>query len=59
MRRNGKINFKEQRNKEVARRMYAVRQIDRFIKWTIEGRGYLKWKELVEIQNKHGIKVYG
>jgi len=56
MRRNGKTNFKEQRNKEVARRMYAVRQIDRFIKWTIEGRGYLKWKHLKEQYEKYGIK---
>ena len=46
MRRNSKTNFKEQRNKEVARRMYAIRKIDTFIKWTIEKRGYLKWKHL-------------
>ena len=42
MRRNGKVNFKEQRNKEVARHMYAMRQIDRFIKWTVEARIILK-----------------
>tara|TARA_E500000331_G_C17114638_1_gene651183 strand:+ start:781 stop:900 length:120 start_codon:yes stop_codon:yes gene_type:complete len=36
--------------------MYAMRQIDRFIKWTVEARGYLKWKHLKEQYEKYGIK---
>jgi len=56
MRRNSKVNFKEQRNKEVARRMYALRKIDTFIKWTVNVRGFLKWKHLKEQYIKHGLK---
>ena len=55
MRRNSKINFKEQRNKEVARRMYALRQIDRFIKCTINQRVYLKWKHLKQQYEKYNL----
>ena len=55
MRRNSKINFKEQRTKEVARRMYALRQIDRFIKWTMDQRGYLKWKHLKQQYEKYNL----
>ncbi len=56
MRRYNKINFKEQRDKEIARRMYALRQIDRFIKWTINVRGYLKWKHLKEQYEKYNLE---
>ena len=56
MRRNSKANFKEQRNKEVARYMYCMRQIDKFIKWTIETRGYLKMKHLKQQYEKYGLK---
>ncbi len=56
MRRHNKINFKEQRDKEIARRMYALRQIDRFIKWTISVRGYLKWKHLKEQYEKYNLE---
>jgi hypothetical protein len=55
MRRNSKINYSEQRKKEIARRMYAVRQIDRFIKWTMDKRGYLKMKHLKEQYKKHNL----
>ena len=55
MRRNGKTNFKEQQNKQVARRMYALRKIDTFIKWTITQRGYLKWKHLKEQYEKYNL----
>ncbi len=48
MRRNGKANFKEQHNKEIARRMYAVRQIDKWVKWSFNMRGKVLWKELME-----------
>ena len=48
MRRNSKANYSEQRKKEIGRRMYAVRQIDKFIAWTMDVRGYLKMKHLKE-----------
>ena len=46
------------KEKRIARIKYANRQIDKFIKWSIKNRGYLKYKELVEIQNQYNIKVY-
>ena len=55
MRRNGKNNIKEHKNKDIARRMYALRQIERFIKWTVDRRGYLKWKDLKEQYEKYNL----
>ena len=46
MRKNSRVNFREQREKEVARRHYALRQIERYIQWTVSVRGYLKFKDL-------------
>jgi len=48
-----------QREKEVAKLRYVGRQIDKFIKSSIDQKGYLKFKELVEVQNYYNIKVYG
>ena len=47
------------KEKSLARAKYAGRQIDKFIKWSINQKGYLKYKELVEIQDRYNIKVYG
>lgn len=46
-------------NKELARRKYKERQINKYIQWATESRGYLRWVELVELHNKYNIKVYG
>jgi len=35
--------------------MYALRQIERFIKWTVDRRGYLKWKDLKEQYEKYNL----
>jgi hypothetical protein len=43
--------------KKVARQKYAQRQIDKWIKWSWEIRGKIKYRELVEIQDKYNIKV--
>ena len=48
-----------QREKEVAKLRYIGRQIDKFIKSSIDQKGYLKFKELVEVQNYYNVKVYG
>jgi len=32
---------------------YRNRQVDKFIKWSIEQKGYLKYKELIEYQEKY------
>ncbi len=45
--------------KEVARKHYANRQIEKWIKWTIQSRGYLKYSELVQLHEEHNIKCYG
>jgi len=57
MRRNSKANT--QREKEIARRKYAERQIDTWWKWSFNMRGKVLYKELVEVQNKYGIKTHG
>jgi len=56
MRRSNKINTAEA--KRIARSKYAERQISKFVKWSWETRGKVKFKELVELQNKYNIKVY-
>ena len=45
--------------KEIARKNYAARQVEKWIKWSIESRGFIKYKEIVEIHNKYDIKCYG
>jgi hypothetical protein len=56
-----KINSRDNitKEKKVARLKYAERQIEKWIKWSIENRGLLKYKELVEIHDKYNIKCYG
>ena len=57
MRRDNKHNpFEEKR---LARQKYAERQIDKFVKWSWDVRGKVKYKELVELQEQYGIKCYG
>ena len=48
MRRNDKVNT--WKSKELARRKYYERQINKFINWSIEQKGYLKYRELIEYQ---------
>ena len=57
MRYNNKVNPRE--SKRLARQKYGERQIDKWWKWSWEMRGRVKYKELVEYQNKYNIKVYG
>ncbi len=54
MRRNRKLNTWEQ--KDLARRKYAERQLEKFIKWSIESKGYLKYKELIEYERKYAVR---
>ena len=51
MRRNRKLNNWEQ--KDLARRKYAERKLEKFIKWSVESKGYLKLKELLEYERKY------
>ena len=57
MRRNNKVNPKLA--KKIARQKYAERQIDRFIKWSIDTRGYVKYNDIVEQHDKYNIIVSG
>jgi len=57
MRQNNTID--PRKTKDLARRKYAERQLDNWIKWSINNRGKLIYKELVEMQTKYGIKCYG
>ena len=57
MRRDSKIN--PQLSKIIARQKYAERKIDTWCKWSWDVRGKIKYKELIEQQDKYKIKVYG
>jgi hypothetical protein len=57
MRQNNRAN--PQLSKQVARQKYAERQIDKFIKWSINQKGYVKYKDIVEQQDKYNIVIYG
>ena len=52
MRRNRKLNNWEQ--KDLARRKYAERQLEKYIKWSIESKGHLKYKDLEKYSKKYG-----
>ena len=51
MRRNRQLNTWEK--KDLARRKYAERKLEQFIKWSVESKGYLKLKELLEYERKY------
>ena len=46
-------------SKHIARTKYKERKIDTYIKWTVNKRGYLKWKDLIAIHNKYNIQCHG
>jgi hypothetical protein len=57
MRRYNKVNPKL--SKLIAQRKYAERQIDKFVKWSWEIKGYVKIKDIIKLQDKYNIKCYG
>jgi plasmid rolling circle replication initiator protein Rep len=57
MSRDRKINPFEA--KRIARQKYAERQIDKFVKWSWEIKGKVKYKDIVKLQNKYEMKFYG
>ena len=52
MRRDSKLNSWEQ--KDLARRMYARRKLQQFIDWSIQSKGYLKYKDLIKYSKEYG-----
>jgi|TARA_R110002020_G_scaffold201821_2_gene404642 hypothetical protein len=57
MRRNRELNIEE--SKELARRKYAERKIDRWVKWTWEQRGRVLYKELMNIRRQYKLDNNG
>ena len=57
MRYNNKADTRNQ--KQLARRKYAERQIDKFVKWSFDIKGYVKLKDIIRLQDKYNIKCYG
>jgi hypothetical protein len=57
MRRYNKVN--PRLSKLTAQRKYAERQIDKFVKWSWEIKGYVKIKDIIKLQDKYNIKCYG
>ena len=47
MRRSNNIN-KTKEEKQLARRKYAERQVDKWVKWSWDMRGKVLWRELVQ-----------
>lgn len=45
--------------KKLARKKYAERQIDRWVKWSIENKGFIFYKDLIKKQNEFNIVCYG
>ena len=39
---------------ELNRRKYAERQLQKFIDWSIEAKGYLKYEDLIKYSEKYG-----
>jgi hypothetical protein len=54
MRRNREPNSFEK--KDIARRKYAERQLQKFIDWSVKQKGYLKYKELIEYERKYSAR---
>jgi hypothetical protein len=54
MRHNGAANPAEA--KRIARRKYAERKVDKWIKWSWEMQGKVMFRELVNQQEKYGMK---
>ena len=56
MSRDRKINPFEA--KRIARQKYAERQIDKFVKWSWEIKGKVRYKDIVKLQDKYNMKFY-
>tara|TARA_B110000967_G_C18401710_1_gene324891 strand:+ start:35 stop:208 length:174 start_codon:yes stop_codon:yes gene_type:complete len=57
MRRDNKLNPFEA--KRIARQKYGERQIDKFVKWSWEMRGKIKYKDIIDLQKQYNINSYG
>jgi hypothetical protein len=53
MRQDSSSNTRAQ--KAIARKRYAERQFDKWVKWSYKNRGKILLKELIEKQEQYGI----
>ena len=56
MRRNNTTDSRKA--KQIAISKYAQRQVDRWIKWSLDNKGYIFYKDLVEKQSEFNIYCY-
>ena len=56
MRRDSKVNPFEA--KRIAKQKYAERQIDKFVKWSWEVRGRVRYRDIKKLQTKYNIQCY-
>ena len=56
MRRNSTVNPRE--TKRIAKQKYAERQIDKWVKWSWEAKGKVKYKDIKQLQTKYDIQCY-
>jgi len=56
MRRDSKADFRE--TKHIARQKYAERQIEKFIKWSWESKGKIRYSDIKQLQNRYDIECY-
>jgi hypothetical protein len=56
MRQNDRVDTRKA--KKIAKQKYAERQIDKWVKWSWNNRGKIKYKELVLKQEQYGVKCY-
>ena len=57
MRRNNTVNPRI--SKLTAQQKYAERQIAKFVRWSFENKGCIKFKDIIKLQDKYNIKCYG
>jgi len=56
MRRDSTVNPRE--TKRIAKQKYAERQIDKWVKWSWEAKGKVKYKDIKQLQTKYDIECY-
>ena len=56
MRQNDRID--PAKAKKLARIQYHNRQVDKFVRYSFDNKGYVKYRDIVAVQEKYNIKAY-
>jgi len=56
MRRDSKVDPREA--KQIARRKYAERQIQKFVNWSWENKGKIRYSDIKQLHNRYDIECY-